>query len=617
LNLDTSNFDRQAAVVQNKVKDIGNKISGIGDKVARTGEKLTLGLTLPILAGAAFAVKGASDMVESLNKVDVAFKDSAEEVKNWSKTTLKNIGLAKGSALDAAALFGDMGTSMGLNTKEAAKMSMSLVNLAGDLASFKNIGIDQATTALAGIFTGETESLKRLGIVMTDTNVKAYAMKNGFTGVWEEADQSTKVIWRYKYVMEQTKNAQGDFARTSTSTANQIRYTKERVKELSAEFGERLLPITGRILDKMNELLDKFEGLSDSQKDLIIQIGLFAAAVGPALMIVGKLTSSIGNLIQFLPDLGPLLANPYFWIALGVLLLIAGAVYLIYRNWSTLKDFFQPVIDKLKQLWDISKPFRDFVVNEFKKALDDLKKAFDELVKSTGLTKQDLQNLAFLMTAFVIGPVILIVGAILAIVYAIIKVVTWLIQFQNWINNTAQAFKDWVAKTYNLVVSTINNIGAWFAGLPGRIASALGNMGSLLYNAGKSVLEGFWNGLIAKWNQVAAWVSSLKGRIQNLKGPLDEDKVLLVKQGDVIMQGLNKGMIKGFTTVEDTLSGFNTQIGNFNPTIAATPNVATQTTSVNNNIYGNISLGDKSAVDRFFDRLNRNGELSAKGMATL
>ena len=94
------------------------------------------------MAGGA-AIKLASDFEESLNKVDVAFGKSSAEVKNFAKTTLTQFGIAEGSALDMAALFGDMATSMGITRNEASLMSTSMVGLAGDLASFKNIGIDQ------------------------------------------------------------------------------------------------------------------------------------------------------------------------------------------------------------------------------------------------------------------------------------------------------------------------------------------------------------------------------------------------------------------------------------------------------------------------------------------
>ena len=100
------------------------------------------------------AVKNASDLQETMNKVDVAFGDSADEVAAWGNTTIKQFGIAKGTALDMAALYGDMATGMGMNTTEASKLSTNLTGLAGDLASFKNVSLDVAKTALAGVFTG-------------------------------------------------------------------------------------------------------------------------------------------------------------------------------------------------------------------------------------------------------------------------------------------------------------------------------------------------------------------------------------------------------------------------------------------------------------------------------
>ena len=127
-------------------KEMAESFNKIGEKSIRMGKKLAM---VSVGAGTAFGamVNYASDTEEATNKVDVAFGKSSKEVKKFARNALTNFGIAKGSAMDMAALFGDMGTSMGLSQKEAAKMSTSLVGLAGDLASFKNIGIDQATQA--------------------------------------------------------------------------------------------------------------------------------------------------------------------------------------------------------------------------------------------------------------------------------------------------------------------------------------------------------------------------------------------------------------------------------------------------------------------------------------
>lgn len=257
----------------------------------------------------------ASDTNEALNKVEVAFGDHNKVVEDWSKSTLKNIGLAQGTALDLAATYGDMSTSMGISTDEAAKMSTSLVDLAGDMASFKNIGIDRVNTALNGVFTGETEALKGLGIVMTQTNLEQFAMSSGALqssvdnskaaknamarekaqdrlnkaikkhgensieardaqlklteaeskgeevqqAKLDSLSQEELVRLRYNYVMSKTKNSQGDFARTNTEAANATRVFTESLKETAANLGQGLLPIFTPLIIKATEFVQKGE----------------------------------------------------------------------------------------------------------------------------------------------------------------------------------------------------------------------------------------------------------------------------------------------------------------------------------------------------------------------
>lgn len=229
-----------------------------------------------------------------MSKIDVAYGKSADEVKKWGKTTLKQFGIAEGTALDMAAMFGDMATGMGYSQKEASKLSTSMVGLAGDMASFKNISIDIAETALAGVFTGETESLKKLGIVMTEANLEQYAMEKGIKKTIKEMTQSEKVQLRYQYVTEMSKNSLGDFARTSDSTANQMRIAKETFKQVSAELGTNLLPIVNKILGKVIEFLDWFGKLDEKTQNTILVIAGIVAAIGPLVTIIGSLIKGVG-----------------------------------------------------------------------------------------------------------------------------------------------------------------------------------------------------------------------------------------------------------------------------------------------------------------------------------
>lgn len=345
---------------------VGDKISPIGDKLSKAGTALTIGVTTPLLAAGTAMVKYASDEEESRNKVKEAFKGAAKQVEDFAETTVESVGIAKGEALDMAALFGDMGTSMGLPEEEAAKMSTTLVGLAGDLASFKNIRLDEAQTALKGIFTGETESLKNLGVVMTETNLQAWAMEQGLlsatkttaelekqqiavekaqsaynkaieqngansieareakiklaeaeeklneqaTASWGTISQEEKVMLRYKYVMEQTSNAHGDYQRTASGTANSLRTLQERAKEAAVEFGQELLPAVTPLIQTGTKLLKKVSELDDEEKKLIIRTAGVAAAAGPLLNVGGKVISTLGKASsgtgKLLKDIGKL-----------------------------------------------------------------------------------------------------------------------------------------------------------------------------------------------------------------------------------------------------------------------------------------------------------------------
>lgn len=231
-------MEKQLEKTKIGLEEVSEGFQKASSRLNTAGNALTVGLTTPLVAAGAAAVNYASDTEEALNKVDVAFGSSAESVKAWSDTTLTSIGLAKGTALDMAALYGDMATSMGFSEEAAADMAKELVNLAGDLASFKNISVDEVNTALKSVFTGETESLKNLGVVMTEVNLENYALSKGLSQTYQSMDQNEKVALRYQYVLDMTKNAQGDFARTTDSTANQIRILQESLKEAAASIGE-------------------------------------------------------------------------------------------------------------------------------------------------------------------------------------------------------------------------------------------------------------------------------------------------------------------------------------------------------------------------------------------
>ncbi|WP_202703157.1 hypothetical protein [Flavobacterium sp. UGB4466] len=346
--------------MQNSMRRIG----AFGQQMTALGKNMSMYVTGPLLAGGAAAIKFASDYEESLNKVDVAFGDSSSQVKEFAKTSLESFGIAEGTALDLAATYGDMGTAMGLTTDKAAKMSVSLVGLAGDLASFKNIGIEQADTALASIFTGETESLKKLGIVMTEANLQSFAFSKGIKVQIKDMDQASKVNLRYAYVMSASKNAVGDFERTGGGAANQMRIFQESLKQVAQQFGSIILPAFTKAISYVNGLVKSFSQLSIETKTMIVGIAGVVASIGPLLTVFGSLLTFVPNLITKFNALkdawlglqAVLVANPFTAIAVG----LAAIASLLIISTSRFGD----LTNAKREFADISQIAVDSLVDE-------------------------------------------------------------------------------------------------------------------------------------------------------------------------------------------------------------------------------------------------------------
>jgi hypothetical protein len=337
------------------VKNATTKLDKFSRGANRLGNQLSTNLTLPILAVGAGAIKLASDFEESLNKVNVSFGESSKEVQAFAKTTLNNFGIAEGSALEMAALFGDMGTSIGLTDKQAAGMSTTLVGLVGDLASFKNIRHDIAQTALASVFNGETESLKKLGVIMTQANLQQFALENGITKTIKQMTEAEKVQLRFNFVLARTKNAQGDYLNTINGVANSTRNLQESVKELGEQFGKELLPLASDVIKTLKGVVDRMRSMSDENKKLAINIALVTAALGPLIKALASLSTLIKNLIIFIPRLYAVLMGPVGLIAGFVALFIKmdegyGIISNLKKGFNQLKTAIFGVNEEAKKL---------------------------------------------------------------------------------------------------------------------------------------------------------------------------------------------------------------------------------------------------------------------------
>lgn len=361
-NKEFEGLGKKSKQTADEVKEHWQQVSST---LVGTGTSLTRYITLPIIAAGTAAVKYASDMAETGNKVNEIFGSNAKAVDRWADNSLRKMGLAKQSALDYASSFGDLGSAMQLTDEINYKYSTSLVQLTADMASFKNISADRAQTALAGIYTGETESLKGLGIVMNDTNLQAYALANGYTKQYSEMSQAEKVMLRYEYVMDSAKTSMGDFERTSGGMANQTRTLGESAKETGAILGEVIAPTVNDIIVATNGLLEKVKQLNPEARETVVVTALIAAGIGPLLTLVGKGISAYNDITKAVAAANikmQLSAGAIGAISLAVGVLIGVAVAAVSR--------YNDITEAANDLADANKK-AETAVTDAKKALDD------------------------------------------------------------------------------------------------------------------------------------------------------------------------------------------------------------------------------------------------------
>lgn len=237
--------------VENQTKRINKSISGIKSFVA----KATAGLGLFKLGQEAIQV--ASNIQEVQNVVDTAFGRMSWKAEKFAKTSITQFGMSELSAKKTASTYMAMARGMGLNDDVASDMAITMAGLTGDVASFYNISQELADVKLKSVFTGETETLKDLGIVMTQTNLKQFALSQGITKNINDMSQAELTTLRYKFVMQQLSMAQGDFAKTGGSWANQLRILQEQWKQLLGIIGNGLIAVLTPVIQVINAVIAK------------------------------------------------------------------------------------------------------------------------------------------------------------------------------------------------------------------------------------------------------------------------------------------------------------------------------------------------------------------------
>jgi len=376
-------------------KNVKRSLSNIGEGLKNAGQRLSLFLTAPLILIGRNMIKMASDAVESENLFSVSMGNMAESARQWSEKIADDLKMNRYEIRKNVSTFNVMFGSMGFGEQAAYDMSRGLTQLSYDMASFYNLRPEDAFEKLQAGITGEVEPLRRLGILVNETVTQQWALRNGLIKEKEQLTENQKVFARYNVIMEATRKAQGDLARTIDSPANVARAREAAMAEAQIEAGKNLLEAYKKINLALGRVAEMFLKLSPGMQSAIVWMGVAAVAIGPLLYGLGMLILIGPGIITFFRAFSlaafaarmvsllriavqslflTMIRNPI----VAVIMIIAGALLAIALSSQTVSKWLDQVIARLRALagLDYSPPAMEGADPS------DVAAAYDEYAKS-------------------------------------------------------------------------------------------------------------------------------------------------------------------------------------------------------------------------------------------
>lgn len=525
----------------------------------------------------------ASDLEEVQNVIDVTFGDSAEAVNQYAKDAIQQYGLSELAAKKYAGSLGAMLKSSGVAGDELTEMATSLVGLTGDMASFYNLNPEEAFSKLSSAIAGETEPLRSLGINMNVANLEAYALSKGIDKAWSSMTQAEQTTLRYQYIMENAADAQGDFARTSDSFANQSKTLSQQLQSVGGEIGSAFIPylkdaakalnevfsgkisiseFTGRIIsvmrsgaDALRQNLPEIQAAAQEILTAIIQIiseglPLLAELAVPLLMTLTQgilenlptivqagievLTALIQGIAQSLPTLIPVATQAIIELV-GVLTSPENITAMINAAIELLLALAEGLVQAIPQLVAMIPTIIDNLITAIMDNLPAIIEAGIQIMIAliTGL----IESLPELLSS---------AGDIMSSLWDAIKNIDWL-----------ELGKSIIMGIINGLISLAESILTTIVNIFKKPIEWIKNLGSQAITWGKDLIQGFVNGIKSMVKKVVDAVKNIGQKIKNFlhfsrpdEGPLRDYE----KWMPDFVSGLARGIRDNAYLLEDAVS---------------------------------------------------------------
>ena len=286
--------------LDSSIEDSRRRLQRFGRDAARVGRDITTRVTAPITLAAGAAARLAIQAEETNSAFLTSFRGIEDAADSAAQNLQDNFGLSRLESERLLQSTGDLLRGFGASQQQALDFSTQVQELAVDLASFRNVqgGATRASEALTAAALGETDQLRSLGIVIRQADVDQRILEQGQEDLTGQARLLARAQATLEIAYEQSGDAVGDFARTSESTANQLRQLRSDLTDAAVEIGQNLLPVVNDVVSLLRDATERFADLSEEQQQLIIVFAALAAAVGPAVTAVGRLSQAIAFLIS-------------------------------------------------------------------------------------------------------------------------------------------------------------------------------------------------------------------------------------------------------------------------------------------------------------------------------
>ncbi len=532
-------------------------------------------------------VELASNLGEVENVIDTTFGEGADTINKFALSAAGSFGLSELAAKKYTGTMGAILKSMGLTGPEVSDMSMKITGLAGDLASFYNLDGEDAFNKLRSGISGETEPLKQLGINMSVANLEAYALANGITKSYKSMTEAEKVSLRYNYLMQVTADAQGDFAKTSDSLANQQRILSLNFESLSASIGKGLLPAITNLIKPLNEAMVSITS--------ILSDGVQAGDIEQISGIISGLMDNIGSqlnemlpqLIEFIiPIINSLITSIVNAVPIFIPLLITAAGDLLMGFIGAITSNTQAIMEMVTTL---IKTIADFLVNNLANIIQ---AGIDLLVALVKGVVEALPEIIPQLIAVLIDIVTLLldnidliietgVEILIALIEGIVASIPMLVEKMPMIIEkivtaliklTPQLIIAALAIIIALAKGIITNLPTLLSYMPKLIVAIVkGVMAGMnsIQKTGIALVEGIWEGIKGSFvwikNKITGWVGDIMKFIKKLFGIASPSKVMKKEVGLNLGLGIAAG-------IEDSLGAVNNAMGILNSEVIASVN---------------------------------------------